>query len=60
MGGHQKLEFFALVGFYFTKASIDYLTKGSDVVVMMTMPHFFLGELSQPFNPSIQFRSGAI
>ena len=30
------------VGFYFAKASIDYSTKGSEVVVMMTLPSFFL------------------
>ena len=57
---HQKLAFFGLVGFYFAKASLDFSTKGSGVVVMMPLPHFFLGELSQPFNPLIQFRSGAI
>ena len=48
--GHQGLGFFAMVDFYFAKATIDCSTKGSEGVVMTTIQDLFLSELPQPFN----------
>ena len=48
--GHQGLEFFAMVGFYFARESIDFSTKGSEGVVITTIQDHFLSELPQPFN----------
>ena len=50
MVDHQGLEFFAMVDFYFAKATIDCSTKASEGVVMTTIQDLFFGKLPQPFN----------
>ena len=57
--GHQGLEFFAMVDFYFAKATIDCSTKGNEGVVMTTVQDLFLSELPNGagFNGSVTFQS---